>query len=267
MNIFKYEFRSKIKSILVWGLSIGAFLIFYMAFFPGLAKDSQAFESLMSSLPKEMLDALGLREGLSMTSLIGYFTLTFTMVQVAIAIQSANYGFSILSVEERELTADFLMTKPVSRTKIFLSKFLAALLSLVITSLIISLASIISIELFSGGEAYSFANLIKFLVSVPVFQIIFLSLGMLISLFFKKIRSVISFSMGLAIFLYIINTVRDIGNSKILKYLTPYYYFEPGVILKSGEYDLKLMAISVAIIAVSLVGGFFIYNKKDISSI
>lgn len=266
MNIFKYEFKIKIKSILIWGLSIAGFLIFYMAFFPSLANDSEAFESIMSGLPKEMLNALGLREGLSITSLIGYFTITFTMVQIAIAIQSANYGFSILSIEERELTADFLMTRPVSRSKIFISKFLAALLSLIITSVIIGIGSLIALKLFNGVQEYSFKNAIKFLITVPIFQLVFLSLGMFISLLFKKIRSVISFSIGLAIFLYIINSIRDIGDSNILKYFTPYYFFEPGVILKSGEYDLKLIVLAVSIIVFSLIVSFYLYNKRDIHS-
>ena len=44
-----------------------------------------------------------------------------------IALQAANYGYSLVSVEERELTADFLLSKPVGRVQILTSKLLAAL--------------------------------------------------------------------------------------------------------------------------------------------
>ncbi len=108
-----------------------------MAFFPSMSQDSSALDSVMESFPEEMFQALGLREGLSISSLMGYFTLTFTMIQLAIAIQSSNYGFSILSEEERELTADFLMTKPVSRSNIYLSKFFAVFLRFLITYIIL----------------------------------------------------------------------------------------------------------------------------------
>ncbi|MGO1470070.1 MAG: ABC transporter permease subunit [Tissierella sp.] len=266
MNVFIQEFNMKKRSTLIWSLSIGAFLIFYMAFFPSMSKDSSALESLMESFPEEMLQVLGLREGLSIASLMGYFTLTFTMAQVAIAVQSANYGFSILTMEERELTADFLMTKPVSRSKVYFSKFFASLLSLIITAIIISIASFISLELFSGGESYNIKNVLKLFLTIPIFQLLFLSLGMFISLLFKKIRSVLSFSMGLSIGLYVINTVREIVNSDILGFFTPFYYFEPGSILK-GNYDLKLMIISFGLIGASLIFSFFIYNRKDIDSV
>lgn len=267
MNIFKQEFQMKIKSIIIWSLSIGGFIIFYMAFFPTIASDSKAMDSIMNSLPKEMLQALGLKEGLSISNLIGYFTLTFAMIQVAIAIQSANYGFSILTEEERELTADFLMTKPISRSKVYWSKFMAAFLSLIITSIFIGVSSILALELFNNGQSYNWTNLIKLLITITIFQLIFLSLGMLVSLFFKKVRSVLSLSMGLAIGLYVINSVSGIVDSKILGYFTPFYYFEPGQILKSGQYNISLLLLAIGIITISLISSYVIYNKRDIHSL
>ena len=221
----------------------------------------------MSNFPEEMLQALGIREGLSISSLIGFFTLTFSMIQLAIAIQSTNYGFSILSEEERELTADFLMSKPVSRRKIYFSKFFAAFLSLLITSILVGVGSFIALELFNGGEAYETKNVLKLLITVPILQLVLLSISMFTSLFFRKIRSVLSFSMGLSIGLYVINSVRGIVDSKILGYFTPFYYFEPGVILLKGEYDLTLFLLTIVIIVISLLGSYVMYNKRDIHSL
>ena len=267
MNIFKHEFIMKKKSIIIWSLSTAAFMIFYMAFFPAMAQDSASFEAIMNSFPKEMLQALGLREGLSLAGLMGFFTLTFTMMQVAIAIQSANYGFSILSEEERELTADFLMTKPVSRSKIYFSKFLAALLGLLITAIAVGISSFVALELFNGGQAYEKVHVFKLILTVPIFQLLFLSMGMFISLLFKKIRSVLSLSMGLVIGLYVISGVRGIIDSDILGYFTPFYYFEPGLILIDGSYNLELLGIAVGIIIVSLVSSYLLYKRRNIHSL
>lgn len=267
MNIFKQEFKMKIKSIIIWSLSLAGFIIFYQAFFPGLANDSKALDSIMNSMPKEMLHALGLREGLSIASLMGYFTLTFTLTQLAIAIQSTNYGISILTEEERELTADFLLSKPISRSKIYFSKFAAAYLSLLITALALGVGSFLALGLFSGGESYAISNVLKLLITVPIFQLIFLSVGMFISLLFKKVRSVLSLSMGLAIGFYVINAVRGIVDSIILGYFTPFYYFEAGDILINGRYDLNLLLIGVGVIVVSLVSSYVMYNKRDIHSL
>ncbi len=267
MNIFKHEFNMKIKSIIIWSLSMAGFIMFYMAFFPTMASDSKALDSITNSMPKEMLQALGIRDGLSISTVIGYFTLTFTMIQLAVAIQSANYGFSILTEEERELTADFLMTKPVARKQIYLSKLIAAFLALVITAIILSIGCLMSLKLFNSGQSYEIKNVVKLLVTIPIFQCIFLSLGMVISLLFKKTRSVLSLSMGLTIGLYVINSVRGIVESDLLGYISPYYYFEPGLLLIKGKYDMKLLFIGLGIIAISLISSYIMYNKRDIHSL
>lgn len=267
MNVFIREFKTNIKSILIWSLSISAFIIFYMAFFPSMSSDSAIFESIMDSFPEEILQAFGIKEGLSLSSLIGYFTLTFVMIQLAIAIQSSNYGFSILSEEERDLTADFLMTKPISRSYIYFSKLFSAVLSLLITTIIVSIGIFIALRLFSGGESITPKNVIKLLITIPLFQLSFLSLGMFISLLFKKLRSVLSLSMGLSIGLYMLNTLREIIGIDFLGNMTPFYYFEPGSILKTGIYDMKLLLISLVVITASLIISFYMYIRRDIHSV
>lgn len=267
MNIFKHEFQMKRQSILIWSLSLAAFMIFYMAFFPALAKDAGSFESIMDSFPKEMLEALGVKEGLSIASLVGYFSLTVSMIQLALAIQSAIYGFSILSEEERALTADFLLTKPVSRKTIFFSKFFAALVGLFLTALAVGLASFIALSLFSGGESIETAKFLRVILSFPIFQLVFLTLGMFLSLLFKKIRSVLSLSMGLAIGLYAVNALRGVLDSDLLAYASPYYYFETATILENGAYDLTLFSLAIGIILFSLVASYSLYTKKDIHSL
>ena len=267
MNIFKHEFNKNKKSVIIWSLSLAAFMIFYMAFFPIMAQDTKTFDSVMNSFPKEMLQALGLRAGLSLASLLGFFTLTFSMLQLAIAIQSATYGFAILSEEERELTADFLLSKPVSRNKIYFSKLFAAYLGLIITAFIVSLSVFLALRLFNGGSPYEKNNVLMLVLTIPIFQLLFLSVGMLASLFFKRVRSVISLSMGLAIGLYVINSVRGIVDSNIIGYLSPYYYFEPGSIVIDGQYDLKLLILAFSIIVISLFFSDTLYNKRDIHSL
>ena len=47
MNIFIRELKIKRKSIIVWGLSISAFLIFYMAFYPSISREAEAFINIL----------------------------------------------------------------------------------------------------------------------------------------------------------------------------------------------------------------------------
>jgi ABC-2 type transport system permease protein len=151
MNIYKFEVKVLIRSVLIWSSSIAAGLVIYMMFFPLVMVDNAAMDTMMQNFPDELLAFVGMNGDLSFTSVMGYYGLTMSFIYIPVAIQAALYGFSIISVEERELTADFLLTKPVSRKQIFLSKFFAALTALTLVNIVIWISSYLSLAFFNSG--------------------------------------------------------------------------------------------------------------------
>ena len=266
MNIYNFELRRLIKSILIWGLSISGFLIFYLAFFPSISS-SGSFADLFKDIDPKFLAAFGMIPELPIDEIFGYFNLTISFILVPIAIQASNYGFHILSVEERELTADFLFTKPISRSKIILSKFFAALTSLLIVDLFVTAGTFIAIASFKGTEVVEYSNVVILLLSLPFFQLTFMSVGMVISVSIKKVSSVLSFSMGLGFGLYIINSFGSIVSSDYLKYVTPYAHFNPAYPLINGTWDWSLIWISFVVIVCSLIASYFLYLRRNIASL
>ncbi len=267
MNIYLFELKMYKKSIIIWSFSIMFWIIFYMAFYPMIGSEGEAFDLITEEFPKEFLSMFGINSDLPMSSVLGYFALTFSMAQIPIAIQAANYGFSSLSVEERELTADFLLSKPVKRQKIIISKFLAALTSLTIVNVFIWIASIISIYLFKGDQEVSLNHVYILLSSVVLFQLFFLSLGMMVSVSIKKVSSVLSFSMAFALGLYIVNSFSLIFSSDLLGVISPYSHFNPAYILLEGHYNPLYTIIALLIIVVSLVMSYFLYLRRNIHSL
>ncbi len=267
MNIFKYELKTYMSSIITWILSLSAIIILFMVFFPTFAKDAAFMDTLMENYPEELLKAFGMAGGLSLSSVAGFFAVIFAFAQLCIAIQASNYGFSILSIEERELTADFLMSKPISRNTILITKFIAALVALIITNLGIWLSTYISLELFSDGKSYEVKGFIVLLVSIMLFQLVFMSVGMVISVLVKKIRSVLSYSMALAFGLYMLNAVGLIIDSELLLTVSPFYHFEPAYILERGYLNWSVVMISVVVTIVSLVATYVLYNRRNIHSL
>lgn len=267
MNIFKYEFKMYFHSIIIWSVSIAAIAFLMMSFFPTFGSDAGMVEKIMENYPEEMLKAFGMNGGLSLSSVLGYLVFIFAFVQLCFAIQAANYGFSILSIEEREFTADFLISKPVSRVAILSAKFFAALLALIITDIIASISFLLAVELFKDGQSYDQNHLWMLLSSIIFFQLFFLSIGMVVSVLMKRIRSVLSFSLGISFGTYILNAIGAIIGGKTLSYFSPFSHFEAGYILEFGKYDMKLVPISIIVISVSLVITYILYPKRDIHSL
>lgn len=267
MNIYLFELKQLRKSVLLWGLIVPFSLFLYIGFFPLIAENGEDFMSLFSEFPEELLAIFGMVPELPLTTILGYFSLTFTIIQIPLAIQASNYGFNMLSVEERELTADFLLSKPVKRSKIIFSKFLASFTSLTIVNAILWVASISAVLIFQGDETVSLHHVIVLLSSTVFFQLFFLSIGMFVSVLVKKIASVLSYSMALGFGMYIITSMGAVISSDLFQYFSAYSHFAPQYILINGHYNWMLAFISFGVIIISLFGSYFFYLRRNIPSL
>ncbi len=267
MNILKFELKGYFRTLWIWILSLFSLLFLYMAFFPIMSDDAQIMDKILENYPEELLKAFGMGGSISFATVLGFFTFTFVFVQLCIAIQSAYYGFNFLSVEERELTADFLYTKPVTRRSIFIQKYLAAVMALLLTDIAVWIGSFLAIETFRGDNTYEIYNLVILLASIPIFQLFFFSIGLIVTALSKKISSVISYAMAISFGLYILNAIRSIVGGDLLGMISPYYYFEPGYILTQGKLNFRLTMIAVAVILISNIIGYRLYLKRNIHSL
>jgi ABC-2 type transport system permease protein len=263
MNIYKHEFSMNLKSVVTWSVSIILLILAFMSIFSSLVADAETLNEAMAKFPKELLIAFGMTD-MDWSTVLGFFGFIFLFCQICLAIQAANYGFALVSIEERELTADFLLVKPVTRTKILTSKLLAAISGLTITNLVVWISSFASINLFKGSRGYEARPLVYLLLSIVVFQMFFLSVGLLVSLLVKRIRNVTPFSMGLAFGLYILNAFGGMIGEQSLEIISPFKQLDPNYILKNAAYDLPLVLISLGVIVVSITASYVLYSKRNI---
>lgn len=265
MNIYKFELGMLKRSILIWSLAIPAFFIFYVSFFPMMS--GEGMDSIFEQFPEQFMAFFGMNADLPVSNILGYVALTYGMIQIPMAIQASNYGFHMLSVEERELTADFLLSKPISRQKIMIGKFLAAMTSLTIVNISVWIVTILGIVLFRGDQSVAWKGVIVLLTTNVFFQLFFVGVGMFVSTVAKKIPSVLSLSMGLGIGLYVLASLGTMLSSRIFMLVTPYSHFAPAYILVEGKYDWSLVWMSFSIIVFSLAGSYFFYLRRNIASL
>ncbi|MCX6053691.1 MAG: ABC transporter permease subunit [Chloroflexi bacterium] len=264
MNIYIQEFKASLRSVLIWSASIATLLFVFMSIAPSFSANAALLNQMMANFPKEILVVFGMTN-MDFSTILGYFGLIFLFSQICLAIQAANYGFSLVSIEETELTADFLLAKPVSRKKIMESKLLSALTGLTVTNLVVWVTSFITLRLFSSGEHYSVKPVIVLLLSILLFQLFFLSVGMVISLMVRRVRNVTPFSMGLVFGLYILNAFGGMIGEKSLEILSPFRHFDPNYILLHAALD-PLVVISLIVSFLSLIGSFALYTRRNILS-
>lgn len=262
MNIYRHELKMNLRSVITWSLSQAAMLFLFTWIFSSIAVDAELLNQTLSNFPEELLIAFGM-ENLDLGSVLGFFSFAFLFSQILLAIQASNYGFGILSIEERELTADFLMVKPVSRRHILFNKVLAAFTGLTMTNVVVWISTFIFIDMFKGDRTYEVGTLVMLLSSIVLFQLVFLMLGLFISLLVRRVRNVTPFSMGLGFGMYVLSAFGGMLGDVKLELITPFKHFDPNYIVSHQAYP-STMWISVAYILVAAVGTYILYLRRDI---
>lgn len=265
-TIFRHEFRSRLGSVFTWSLSVAALLLIFSSFYASFAGEAELVSEMLQNFPAELRAAFGL-DNMDLASVPGYFSFLFIFVQLCLAIQASLYGFGLVSIEESELTADFLLSKPVSRSQVLVSKLLAAISSLTVTNLVVWVFTFLSITLFRAGRDYDASVIILLLLSVAVFQLSFLSVGLVISLLVKRVRNVTPYALGLGFGAYVLSAFSGVVGDVKLELLTPFKHFDPAAIASQGAYDTPLVLLNLAVTVLALAASYWRYLHRDIPAV
>jgi len=253
----------KLKSVGTWSLGLIALIVIFFNMFTVFADQAELLNSMMSNFPPELRSAFGI-DKIDLATVLGFYSFIFIFVQLCVAIQAANYGFGLVSIEESEFTADFLLSKPVSRYQVLNSKLFAALSSLLLTDLVIWLSTFIAIVLFRGDRPYDAGTLVLILFSIVIFQLCFLSVGLVISLLVRRVRNVTPYALGLGFGTYVLNAFSGVIGDVKLELLTPFKHFDPSYIIDNGALDTPLVLLNLAVSLLSLALSYWLYTRRDI---
>jgi ABC-2 type transport system permease protein len=196
-------------------------------------------------------------------TIFGFYTYLFTFIPLAGTVQAMNIGVGIISKENSGKTADFLLSKPITRQKVLASKLLAALTTLIITNLIFICVSFITA---SAVSTDTFSGKIFVLISSTLFlvQLVFLALGILFSVILPKVKSVIAISLPTVFTFFIIGTLGSILGNENVRYISPFKFFDFNYIINNGRYEARFLLLEAIFIILSITASFVIYTKKDI---
>lgn len=265
-NIYRHEFRTRLRSVVNWSLAVTAIVGIYFYFFSVFADQAALMNEMLENFPQQLRTAFGM-DKVNLSTVLGYYSFIFLFVQICLAIQASNYGFGLVSIEESELTADFLLSKPVSRWEVLSSKLLAAMTGLIITDLTLCASSFAAITLFRDEHEYEPGVLLLLLLSTVIFQLFFLSVGLIVSLLVRRVRSVTPYALGLGFGAYVLSAFSGMLGDVKLELVTPFKHFDAAQIVQNGAYDTPLVLLNVAVTLLSLAASYWLYIHRDIPSV
>jgi ABC-2 type transport system permease protein len=238
--------------------------VLYIFLFKALGPDIESFKAFLNNMPEVVKNSFNILVD-SISTLEGFYSFVFSFVVLCGAIQAMNLGTGIVSKEVREKTTDFLMTKPVSRSTIMTFKLLAAFTALALTNIIylgLTIATVVAV-------VNTFDLKIFFMISLTMsfVQLMFLALGIMISVIAGKIKSVISVSLSTVFGFYIIGSLGSFLGEENVRYFSPFRYFDPAYIIQHGAYETSFAVISLVLIIAALATSYLVYLRKAIHAV
>jgi ABC-2 type transport system permease protein len=265
MNILMHELRAYRKSTIIWLLSLIGIMILFMSMYPAFSQDAEELTRLLEGYPEAFRKAFAL-DLENFFTILGFYSYALTFIVLAGSIQAMNIGVAIVSKEVREKTADFLLTKPVTRTAILTAKLCAALVSLLITNIVyvaaaLMMASQVKVEDFSLKD-FLLLSLILLMV-----QLMFLALGIIISVLARKIKSVLTVSLTTVFSFYFLGMLGGRTGDTAVRYLSPFKYVDTAYVLKYSGYESSFLVAGAVLIVVAVAASYVVYSKKDIHAV
>lgn len=236
----------------------------FLSIFKSFSLDVETAKKLLSSYPPQVLNALNLKLEIFFT-IYGFFSYLLTFVWLVGAIQAMNLGISVISKEVSGKTADFLLTKPITRLRMLSEKFGAVFLIILLTNIAYTSTAFVAAKVYTNSEIdFRIYGLI--VVTLFFIQLFFLSLGFLLGTVIRKIKSVPAVTLPIVFSLFILSAFGGVIGKEEIYYLTPFKYFNSIYIYNNSTYESKYLVVLFAFIAVSILTSFIFYLKKDIEA-
>lgn len=260
MTIFAHEWRMGRLSLAIWTACITALLVVCVFLFPEMKGQMESVGDVFASMGR-FTEAFGM-DRLNFGTLTGFYAIECgNVVGLGGAFFAALTGAGMLAKEEKNRTAEFLLTHPVSRRRVLTEKLAAMVTQLLAMNLILWLSAVLSMG--AIGEEIPWRSVTLMHAAYLLLQLELAGICFGISAFLPGAGAGIG--MGLAAGFYFLNLMANMTESvEFLKYITPFGYCEGADIVESGSLDTSLVLPGMALMAIGIAAAYVKYEKKDI---
>lgn len=260
MTLVKHELRQSKTSFFIWTAAIGFLLATCIFLFPEMKGQMDGISDMFASMGS-FTEAFGM-DRLNYGTLIGFYAVECgNVLGLGGAFYASLCAVGILSKEEKDKTAEFLLTHPVSRKKIITEKLIAVLIRITAMNIIIYALAVGSIA--AVGEAIPLKEISLLHLAYYLLQLELAGICFGISAFLSK--GSVGVGLGIAAMMYFLNLIANIADvAEFLKYITPFGYCEGADIVSNGSLDSTLVAVGIVLGIGGIIAAYMKYTKKDI---
>ena len=261
LTLFLHEIKRNKVSLIVWSVVLAWMLGICIVIYPEMQSQMGDLSDMFADMGA-FSDAFGMDQ-LQFGEFMGYFGIECgNTLGLGGALLAAIVGISALSKEERDKTAELLLTLPVSRSRVVTEKLLFSVLHILVVNVAVFLVCVLGSVAISVDANYGQMALI--LLSYLLMQLEIMAITFCISAFIRK--GGLGIGIGISFGFYFISIFANLSEEvEFVKYITPFAIADTGRIVSEGTVDLIALLIGIAVIAASVFVAYWQYDRKDIS--
>ncbi|MDF2613315.1 MAG: putative rane protein [Clostridia bacterium] len=263
MNLFKREVRAHLKSLVIWSVGMIFMVAGGMGKYAGYASSAKTLNEFIAQMPKMVQAIMGFST-FDLSKASGFYGVLYSFLAVMAAAHAAILGTEIISKEERDKTAEFLLVKPISRNAVVSSKILAGIFNITVLNGITLVASIYITGYLSNGENVT-DDILLLMKGMFILQLLFMFSGTSVAALSKNPKGAVSISAMAVLVTFIVSKVTEIDSRLInLKYITPFKYYDAKDLMYHARLDSVFITLSIFIMGVMAGVTFTAYSKRDL---
>lgn len=263
--MIKREITTRLKSLLFWALGFAFMIIGGMTKFDAFGTaGGNELNQFVQSMPKLMRAMYGM-DGIDISTFTGYFGLLLLYVLIMTAVHGAFLGTSLIHLEFKEHTADFLFVKPVTRANLLLRKLAGGL------SVILILEAVIAACCYYVFRSSGQLDLLpKTIVATVLTHIVFFALGFFLTIAMPKSKQGQQLSLIVVLLCYLSITLSQLYDQVGIFDFNPVgnpigWYNRHLYTASAGTLNLAAASL-IGLILLLAGGGIYLFRRKDIPS-
>lgn len=264
-NLFLKEIRRNAFSLMIWIVIITLLIVLTMSIYHTFLENQSKIVGMLSIIPKGALQFKGISNFDDLLSVLGFYAANNVIYMMVLgSIFSIVLSSNILLKEEYDKTAEYLLTRPLTRSDIFLSKLAVLYINVFMLNLVTSLAGFICMELVKKGT-FSIRSFLILSLYTLLLNLLFGAIGLFLSTLVKRAKPITTFSIGLVLIFYFIYTLSKITVSAAkIGYLSPFRFANVDAINPAYAINLWHLAYFIGISLLLTGLSYRFYKRKDI---
>lgn len=262
MTVCLHECKLGRTALLIWTAAISFMLLVCLLMFPEMKGQVDTVTDMFANMGG-FSAAFGM-DRVNFGEAMGFYAVECgNILGIGGGFFAALLGVGALAKEEKDRTAEFLLTHPVSRASVVFQKLLAVLGQIAVMNLVIVGVSILSFTMV--GETVMWKDFLLLHLAYLLLQIEIACVCFGLSAFLK--RGSLGVGIGLAAVFYFMNIIANISDkADFLRYVSPFAYADAADIVAGHALDLPLVFLGLGYAAAGAGIAFIKYCKKDVAS-